>query len=453
MQAPPAPRPATHPATWQNWSGDVRSRPARTVTPATPDEVAEAVGAAQRDGLRVKAVGSGHSFTSIAATDGVLLRMDRLDGILSVDRASGLVTVGGGAPLHRLNPLLAEHGLALENMGDIDRQTITGAISTGTHGTGVRFGSISTQVRALDLVLADGTAVHCSADEHPELFSAARVGLGALGVVTAVTLQCVPSFALRCVEEPMPLDRVLDGLDELVDGSDHFEFFWFPHTRTALTKRLTRLPADAPLAPVSPLRRWFDDDFVTNTAYEGLLRLGARFPSAVPAITRFATAAVSARDYTDVSHRVFATRRDVRFREGEYAVPREQAAEVIREIGRWTDTHDEKVSFPLEVRFSAADDIPLSPGHGRTSAYIAFHQYHRMPHETYFDAVQSIFDAVDGRPHWGKLHRLDAERLRRRYPRFDEFTALRDRLDPEGVFRNAYLDRVLGVPGGSDRIG
>ncbi|MEU8618600.1 D-arabinono-1,4-lactone oxidase [Streptomyces sp. NPDC048623] len=438
---------AAEPAVWQNWSGDVRIHPARTVAPATPAEVADAVGAAARNGLRIKAVGSGHSFTSIAATDGVLLRMDRLDGLVSVDRASGLVTVQGGMPLHRINPLLAEHGLAMENLGDIDRQTITGAISTGTHGTGVRFGGIATQVRALDLVLADGSEVHCSAEENPDLFSAARIGLGALGIITTVTLQCVPSYALRCVEEPMPLDRVLADLDQLVDGSDHFEFFWFPHTRTALTKRLTRLPADAALSPVSPLRRWFDDDFVTNTAFEGLLRLGTRFPAAVPAITRLATGAVSSRDYSDVSYRVFASPRDVRFREGEYAVPREHAADVIREIAHWTATHDEKVSFPLEVRFSAADDIPLSPSHRRTSAYIAFHQYHRMPYERYFDAVQSVFDTVDGRPHWGKMHRLDAERLRPRYPRFDEFTALRDRLDPEGLFRNTYLDTVLGVPG------
>jgi L-gulonolactone oxidase len=197
---------------------------------------------------------------------------------------------------------------------------------------------------------------------------------------------------------------------------------------------------------VSPLRRWFDDEFVTNTAFEGLLRVGTRIPAAVPGITRLVTGALSARDYTDVSHQVFASRRDVRFREGEYAFAREHAVEVIREIGRWVDTHDERISFPLEVRFAAADDIPLSPSHRRTSAYIAFHQYHRMPYQRYFDAVQSIFDGVDGRPHWGKMHRLDAERLRQRYPRFDEFTRLRDRLDPGGVFRNDYLDTVLGTP-------
>lgn len=435
--------PSTTP-TWRNWCGNVTAQPVRVVSPATATEVAEAVRQAAGNGLRVKAVGSGHSFTSIAATDGVLLRMDRLDRLVSADPATGLVTVQGGMPLHRLNPLLAEYGLALENMGDIDRQTITGAISTGTHGTGVGFGSLATQLRALELVLADGSIVRCSADDNPELFSAARVGLGALGIITAVTLQCVPAFALRCIEEPMPLDRVLDELDELVDGNDHFEFFWFPHTRTALTKRQTRLPADAPLNPVGDFQSWFDDQFVTNTLFEALLRFGTSVPAAVPAITRLASRALSARDYTDASYRVFASPREVRFREGEYALPREHAAEVIREIARWTATHDEKISFPLEVRFVAADDIPLSPSHRRTSVYIAFHQYHRMPHQPYFDAMESVFDTVGGRPHWGKMHRLDAERLRPRYPRFDEFVALRDRLDPSGVFRNDYLDTVLG---------
>ncbi|NBE50489.1 D-arabinono-1,4-lactone oxidase [Streptomyces boluensis] len=431
---------------WRNWSGSVRSSPARVVAPASTEEVAAALKDAGRDGLRVKPLGSGHSFSPVAATEGVMLRMDRLDGLLSVDRASGLVTVQGGMPLYRLNPLLAEHGLALENMGDIDRQTITGAISTGTHGTGVGFGSISTQLRAMTLVLADGSTVHCSADERPELFAAARVGLGALGVITSVTLQCVPAFALRAVEEPMPLDQVLDELDDLVDGNDHFEFFWFPHTRTALTRRLTRLPADTPLQPVGRLRAWFDDEFVTNTAFEGLLRLGTAYPRTVPGITRLVTGALSGREFTDASHRVFASRRDVRFHEGEYAFAREHAADVIRRIARWVDTHDEKVAFPLEVRFVAADDIPLAPTYRRTSAYIAFHQYHRMPYQGYFDAVQDIFDSVDGRPHWGKMHRLDAARLRTRYPRFDAFVALRDALDPTGVFRNDYLDTVLGAP-------
>ncbi|MBJ8344730.1 D-arabinono-1,4-lactone oxidase [Antrihabitans sp. YC2-6] len=430
---------------WQNWSGRLEAQPTQILAPATTAEVGTAVKTAAHAGQRVKVGGSGHSFSEIGVPDGALLRMTELAGLIDIDPASGLVTVEGGMPLHILNPLLAAHGLALENMGDIDRQTITGAISTGTHGTGVRFGGMATQVRALELVLADGSTVQCSARERPDLFSAARVGLGALGVITKVTLQCVPAYALHVIEEARPLDDVLAEIESLVDDNDHFEFFWFPHTKTALTRRCNRLPADTPLRPTSALHERIVDDFLTNTALESLLRVGTRFPRAVPPITRVVTAAISSRDAIDLSHKVFASRRDVRFNEGEYAFAREHVVDTLREIEHWVDSHDEKVAFPLEVRFVASDDIPLAPTSGRTSAYIAFHQYHRMPYQRYFDAMEAVFAAVDGRPHWGKMHSLDAAALRSRYPRFDEFVSLRNELDPTGVFANPYLDRVLGA--------
>ncbi len=430
---------------WRNWSGRLSAQPVRIVEPADAEDVATAVKSAANAGLRVKAAGSGHSFSEIAVPDGVLMRMDRLTGILAHDVASSLVTVAAGTPLHQLNPALAELGLAMENMGDIDRQTISGATATSTHGTGIGFGSISTQIRALDLVLADGAQVHCSPTERPELFAAARVGLGALGIVTAITLQCVPAYALEVVETAMPLDRALDELDSLVDGNDHFEFFWFPHTQTALTRRCRRVPADTQLRPIGRVNRTMDD-FLTNVAFDGLLRFGTSYPRTVPAITKFAARAFTGREFTDASHKAFASARNVRFNEGEYAFGREHASDVLREVRRWTATTEEKVSFPLEVRFVAGDDISLAPTFGRNSCYIAFHQYHRMPYRSLFTALEQIFGAVGGRPHWGKMHSLDAESLRERYPRFDEFVALRDKLDPTGVFTNDYLNRTLGVP-------
>ena len=429
---------------WRNWAGTEEVTPARVATPATTDEVAAAVKTAVADGLTVRAIGSGHSFTGAAVAPGLQLRPDRLDGVLAVDADSGLVTVGAGLPLHRLNPMLAQHGLAMEILGDIDRQTVAGAVSTGTHGSGERFRSISNQIRALELVLADGSVVTCSREERPELFEAARVSIGALGVITKVTLQCVPLYALRAVDAPMPFDETLDGLDELVADNDHFEFFWFPHTTTALTRRFERLPGDVELNPMSALARTIDDKIVTNIGFEAMLRLGTRFPGLVPGITRFVTRAVSSRDFTDLAPNVFASHRDVRFREGEYAVPRAAIADVLRELRQWVDTHDEKVSFPLEVRFVRSDDIWLSPAYDRDVAYVAFHQYHRMPHERWFSVCEDILGAADGRPHWGKMHRLTAADLAERYPRFGDFTALRDDLDPTGVFANPYVDRVLG---------
>ena len=263
----------------------MRSTPERIAVPADTADVAAALKSAVQDGLRVKAVGSGHSFSEIAAADGVQVRLDRLDRLLDVDPAAGRVTVGAGIPLHRLTPLLDEHGLAMENLGDIDRQTLAGATSTGTHGTGGRFGGIATQIRGLEIVLADGSVVTTSADERPELLELARVGLGALGVITAVTVQCVPRFALHVVDEPMPLDRVLDEVDDLVATNDHFEFFWFPYTETALTRRFQRVPADAELHPEGRLAHWFDEAVVTNVGWDALLRVATRRPGSCPGST------------------------------------------------------------------------------------------------------------------------------------------------------------------------
>lgn len=429
---------------WRNWAGTERVTPARVVRPETADAVAAAVRDAVRDGLPVKAVGSGHSFTGAAVAPGVQLRPHGGARIVHVDHASSLVTVEAGMPLHRLTAALAEEGLALEVMGDIDRQTLAGAVSTGTHGSGARFRIMPDQIRALEMVLADGSVVTCSATERPRLFEAARLGLGALGVLTKLTLQCVPLYALRAVDAKMPLDRTLEEVDELAAANDHFEFFWFPHTTTALTRRFTRLPVTTTLRPMSAVSRYVDDRIVTNLGFEALLRAGTRRPSLVPGITRLVTRAISEREFTDLAPKVFASARNVRFREGEYAVPRTELVGALRELRRWVDTHDETVSFPFEVRFARADDVWLSPAYGRDVAFVAFHQYHRMPHARWFAVCEDVLGAAGGRPHWGKLHRLDAASLAARHPRFADFTALRDELDPHGVFANPYLDRVLG---------
>lgn len=429
---------------WRNWSGTEYATPARITRPDHTDAVAEVVRQAVAEGLGVKAIGAGHSFTGAAVAPGVQIRPDRLDQVIDVDPDSGLVSVGSGMPLHRLNLILAGHGLAMEILGDIDRQTIAGAISTGTHGSGARFRSIANQVRALELVLADGSVVTCSPNRQPRLFEAARIGLGSLGVITAVTLQTVPLYALRAVDTKMPLELTFEALDDLVADHDHFEFFWFPHSTTALTRRFTRLPADTQLAPQSLLMRTFDDRLVTNVGLGALLRVGTHFPSRVPAITRLITRAVSGREFTDLAPKVFATARNVRFREGEYAIGRDRVLDVLRELRDWVDTHDEPISFPFEVRFARADDIWLSPAHEQDVAYIAFHQYHRMPHERWFSVCEDILGAAGGRPHWGKMHRLAAPELAGRYRKFADFVALRDELDPSGVFANDYLDRVLG---------
>jgi L-gulonolactone oxidase len=432
-----------HSASWTNWAGTAQAD-VTLATPSSVGEIAELVSAAAERGQRVKPIGAGHSFTEIGVTDGVQLRLDRLAGIVRADRDTGLVTVLAGTRLHALNEALWQLGLSMTNLGDIDVQTISGAISTGTHGTGAKYGGIATQARALELVLADGSTLTCSAEENPDVFAAARVGLGALGVLATVTLQCEPAFALAAAEGPAALDEVLDDLDENVLGNDHFEFYWFPHTRRVLTKRNNRVLPGTELHPISRFRHWLDDEFLSNRVFEGVNRLTTRRPGMIPRVNGIAARLLGARDYIDRSHRVFTSVRTVRFREMEYAVPRAAVPQVLAEIERYLATSGEDVGFPVEVRFSAPDDIWLSTAHARESGYVAVHQYHRREYEPYFRAVEAIAKDVDGRPHWGKLHFRDADSLRTTYPRFDDFVAVRDKLDPQRVFGNEYLARVLG---------
>ncbi|WP_317445832.1 D-arabinono-1,4-lactone oxidase [Streptomyces collinus] len=429
--------------TWRNWGGNVIARPARQVEPASVEELAAAVRAAAEDGLKVKAVGTGHSFTSIAATDGVLIRPQLLAGIRGIDRDAMTVTVGAGTPLKRLNAALAREGLSLTNMGDIMEQTVSGAVSTGTHGTGRESGSIAAQIRGLELVTADGSVLTCSEKENPEVFAAARIGLGALGIVTAITFAVEPLFLLTAREEPMAFDRVLAEFDQLWAENEHFEFYWFPHTGSTNTKRNNR--SAGPEQPVGQLAGWFEDEFLSNGVFQVAQWVGRGAPAAIPAIARISSKALSARTYTDIPYKVFTSPRRVRFVEMEYAVPRAALADTLRELKTMVDRSGLRVSFPVEVRTAPADDITLSTASGRDSAYVAVHMFRGTPYHAYFTAAERIFTAHEGRPHWGKVHTRDAEYFSRVYPRFGEFTALRDRLDPERLFQNDYLRRVLGA--------
>ncbi|MEU6489633.1 D-arabinono-1,4-lactone oxidase [Streptomyces sp. NPDC046984] len=429
--------------TWRNWAGNVTAHPVREVAPASVEELSAAVRKAAEDGLRVKAVGTGHSFTATAATDGVLIRPQLLTGIRRIDREAGTVTVEAGTPLKRLNVALAREGLSLTNMGDIMEQTVSGATSTGTHGTGRDSASIAAQIRGLELVTADGSVLTCSEKENADVFAAARVGLGALGVITAITFAVEPLFLLTAREEPMPLDRVLAEFDELWTENEHFEFYWFPHTGSTNTKRNNR--SAGPPKPVGQLSGWFEDEFLSNGVFQVANWVGRAVPAAVPAIAGVSSRALSARTYTDIAYRVFTSPRRVRFVEMEYAVPREALPQTLRELKAMVDRSTLRVSFPVEVRTAPADDITLSTASGRDSAYIAVHMFRGTPYRSYFTAAEQIFTAHGGRPHWGKVHTLDADYFAEVYPRFGEFTALRDRLDPDRRFGNDYLRRTLGA--------
>lgn len=431
--------------TWRNWAGNQRCTPAVVERPRDVEEVSAAVKRAADAGRTVRVAGSGHSFTDAVLTDGSLVDLGSLTGAVEVDAATGMVTVPAGMRLHDLNVLLWNAGLAMSNLGDIDVQTVAGAISTGTHGTGQDLGGLATQVRALEIVTADGAVVPCSPSERPELFDAARVGLGAFGVLTAVTLQCEPAFVLHAQEGAMPLEEVMGDFDDLATRNDHFEFFWFPHTRTAMVKQNNRLPADAPTTPQNRVRAFVEDELLGNVAFGALCQLGLRRPSLIPGLNRRSVRLMGARTYDAPSHEVFTSPRRVRFVEMEYSVPRAAVHDALAAIEGVIEREGLLVSFPVEVRVTRGDDIPLSTASGRDSAYLAVHMYRGTPgYQRFFGAVEQELGAMEGRPHWGKLHHRSAADLEPVYPRWAEFQAARDAVDPQRVFTNDYLRRVLG---------
>lgn len=430
---------------WQNWGRTVRAHPSRVSTPASAAEVCEVVRTASAAGRRVKAVGAGHSFTAIAQADDILMTLDGLSGLLRVDRAQRAVTLGAGTRLRAIPALLAPLGLAMENLGDIDTQSIAGAISTGTHGTGAGYRGIAAQVIGALLVTGRGELLHVDADHNPELFPAVALGLGALGILVEVTVRCVDAFDLQACERTEPLSAVLASLDERVRTSDHFEFFWFPHTSRALTKANTRVPAGEGRAPIPPARRWFDETLMANGVFRATCAIGRVTPRAVPVMNRAAARLSGERSFSDVSSSVFATSRTVRFTEMEYAIPVEQVLDAFAEVQALIDRNGWRISFPVEVRFAAADELWMSTAYQRRSAYIAVHRAIGEDPEPYFRAVEQIMRGHGGRPHWGKMHFLTAADLSASYPRFDDFVLLRERLDPDGTFVNGYLRQVLGI--------
>jgi L-gulonolactone oxidase len=429
---------------WRNWAGDQRCAPVALERPGSVAEIVAALERAAAAGQRVRVAGSGHSFTDAVCTDGRLLSLVRMDRVLDVDRASGLVRVEAGIAIHALSAALASHGLAFENLGDIDVQTIAGAISTATHGTGARLRNLSAQVEAVELVLADGSTLTCSAsDADPLTWQAARVGVGSLGVIAAVTLRAVPAFTLRGVDKPAPLGETLDRLEQLGEQNDHFELFVFPHCDTALTRTNNRVE-ETP-RPRSRAAAWTNDVLLTNHAFHAFCLAGRALPRWIPQLNRTVTRLAGSSTRVDRSDRIFASPRLVKFTEMEYALPREHTAEAVRRVLELIPARGFQVPFPIEVRLVAEDDALLSPAHGRPTGYVAVHMFKGMAWEPYFRAVEAIMDEYGGRPHWGKRHFQTAETLRPRYPRWGDFQAVRSRLDPSGRFANAYTDRVLGI--------
>ena len=435
---------------FQNWSGHVHAHPHTFCRPTSAGELREVLQTAATEGQRVRAVGAGHSFTPVAAGDEVMISLDHLSGIITVDEASRRVRFHAGTRLRDIPELLAPFGLALTNQGDVNPQALAGAISTSTHGTGIGFTGFAGTVTGLSLMGTDGTAWELSETTDPEIFDLARVSLGVLGIITEIELACVPAFDLIAEEVVMGFEELLAELEPRMREADHFEFYWFPHTDTVLTKTNTRIaPGEigpGHLAEAGVRNRFLnllDKEVVENGALRLAVELGAAMPGLVPRINRIAQSAVSDRTYRAPGHAVFVTPRRVRFNEMEYAVPFESGTEVIREIRSVIESKGWKISFPLEVRSAAADDVPLSTAYGRETMYIAVHRFIKEDFAEYFRVVETICRRHGGRPHWGKIHSMDAADLRQIYPRFDDYTALRQQLDPQAIFGNKFTDSLF----------
>lgn len=430
--------------TWSNWSESVACQPAAIRYPASLEEIVAIVEECRRERRGLRVVGTGHSFTPLVATDGVMISLDRYSGLERIDIASGTATVRGGTKIKQLGALLSQHGLAQENLGDIDAQSIAGAISTGTHGTGLTLGSISTQVVGLTLVTGRGEVLRCTEREHPEILRAAQVSLGALGIIASVTLRVVPAYRLEYVWRRETLAGCLEELGRSTAENRNFEFYWLPHTDKVMTKRMNISQAP-PLSRARHTLRHYQELVLENSVLWLISEGCRRFPAATPLASALLAGLVSSGADINDSHKIFATPRLVKFQEMEYSLPVENMAVALEAIDRCIRRRRFQVHFPLECRVVRGDNIDLSPASGRDSAYIAVHMYKGMAYREYFAAMEAILRAYGGRPHWGKLHSLTARELAPLYPRWEHFQAVRADLDPEGVFLNPYLRGILGV--------
>ncbi|MEM7409172.1 MAG: D-arabinono-1,4-lactone oxidase [Myxococcota bacterium] len=420
---------------WTNWGGNQSCLPAQRIAPDSESALVAAL--AESAGV-VRPVGAGHSFSALVPSEGALLSLDLLSGVASVDAATGEAWVWAGTRLHQLGPALHARGQAMPNLPDIDYQALGGAIATSTHGTGKTLGSLSAYITGLRLVTADGSLVECDANQNAELFHAARCSLGALGVVSQVRLRNRAPLELAQVTRTELRDEVLDDVEARIGDNRHFELLALPHTDAVITVT-TNERADA--------TGWDEED--PNAVYE--VREAFRTFGSLPWVGGWAyrqmiasglDAIASVR--TGPSHQVLCHDRLVRFREMEYTVPAEVGPECLREVLATIESKDIPVVFPIEMRWIAADDVWISPFYERPGCAISVHQFADEDHEAYFAEIEPIFWKYEGRPHWGKLHGLDAARLAPRVPRLRDFAELQREIDPEGRFLNDHLAHVLG---------
>lgn len=427
----------------KNWARNLQWDPSEVCHPNTEEEIKSIVLRAANTKSKIRLIGTGHSFSPLCQTNHITMTLDNYQGLISTDKQLCQATVKAGTKLNYLGELLFKEGMAMENLGDIDVQSIAGTISTGTHGTGKEFGTISTQVIALKFINGKGKIISCSKTNHPELFSAAQVSLGVLGVITEVTLQCIPIYKLELLNQKEPLDAVLSNLRERNSTNRNFEFYWFPYTTSTLTKT-SNIVSDSDVDKMNFFNYW-SEYFIENYSFKLLCEYARIFPSAKQRVSKICAASISSVKKILYSHKIYATQRLVKFTEMEYNIPADAYQDAWTEVQKIVNSGKYNIHFPIENRWAKGDDIMMSPSYGRDSAYIACHVYQNKDHKPYFTALEDVFKAYDGRPHWGKINTLNTSDIEERYPLFSEFLKHRQAQDPDGIFVSPYIEKLLGL--------
>lgn len=421
---------------WRNWSGYQTARPAAMPHPKSEEALIDLV---KNGASPFRAVGAGHSFAPLVPTDGTIVSLDQISGVIDHDPTTNQARVYGGTSIRDLGPALWERGLSLPNQGDVDPQSISGAVGTSTHGTGKDLPSLSSAPVAIRLVDAGGKVHECSADENPDLFNAARCAMGSCGLFTEMTLQCVPAYGLKGRQWLEPLETVLAEIDHRRDTHRHFEFWMFPYSDHALVKILDETDELPPVQP-EPEPPFLSEDFLMKMASE----LVGLIPSLNAPIQQRLDSFIDPTNYYGPAYQVFPSPRDVRFNEMEYQVPAEKGPEAIMAVREAIQKAGIPVAFPVEYRYVKADEIWLSPFEGRDAASISIHRYHKEDFKPLYEITEPILRDFGGRPHWGKLHTQDSESLKALYPHWDDFQRVRKQIDPDGRFLNKHLASLFG---------
>ncbi|KAI9365256.1 D-arabinono-1,4-lactone oxidase-domain-containing protein [Pilaira anomala] len=429
--------------TFQNWSKTFKCTPELLFTPVTESQVQKVILLAKKLNKPLKAFGSGHSPSDLACSPGFMINIDKMDRLLKVDSKNHTVTVEAGMSLHTLHKVLRENGLALSNLGSISDQSIAGVMATATHGTGAHFACLSTLILDITLITADGSILYCSPKENQEVFEAARCSLGALGIITRMTLQAEPDFRLEAIQKPYKFSDVLNDWDAVIHSAEHARVWWYPHTDDCVVWRANRTTKEiSRKGPTFIMENWYGFH-----AYQAMLNITRYSTSLIPYLTKimFKTLHSKPVEVVDVSNKVFNF--DCLFPQyvNEWAIDWKDAPDMLRRLDKFITENDLKVHFPVEIRFVDEDDVWLSPAYGRKTCYIGVIMYRpygkAVPYKKYWKGYEDLMREYNGRPHWAKAHGQTRQNLEASYPKFHDFLRVRQQLDPNGMFLNDYLKR------------